>query len=274
MTASLSTVESDTASLATVASDTAVCVLSRATRPPRPLAGRNVSRCRAARAATPCRSRAGVPLLEEEARERRLVNLNRGTKSPMGPSGPVGKTHDLAGARVGISAQSVKRMARVVRAGVPVVSRFRPAENGVTGALVLQRNRSIERNSFVFNIHNQRGKFTEAALSDAVTNPREVQMAGRKQVKATTGACQGGQSIIGGLDGLIGADVEVKCTGGQTYRGTLRAVGEDFVSLGRASDGRTVLVSRAAVVAVVDELAPGLRAAGRRDAEDGLGGEL
>lgn len=55
------------------------------------------------------------PLLEEEARERSLANLNRGTKSPTGSLAPIGKANDLAGARVGVSGMSVKRAARVVR---------------------------------------------------------------------------------------------------------------------------------------------------------------
>lgn len=69
-----------------------------------------------------------------------------------------------------------------------------------------------------------------------------------------------------GLADLLGAVVELRCTGGLTFRGELRDVSRDTLTIERTADGRSVLVSRSAVVAVVDELAPGLRTATRRDA--------
>jgi hypothetical protein len=74
-----------------------------------------------------------------------------------------------------------------------------------------------------------------------------------------------------GMADLIGLDAEVRCSAGQVYRGTLRSVDADYLGLERASDGRAVLVARSAVVAVVDELAPGLRPTGRKSAEAALG---
>lgn len=78
---------------------------------------------------------------------------------------------------------------------------------------------------------------------------------------------------VPGLVTLIGAVVELRCIGGLTFRGELRDVSSDTLTIERATDGRSVLVSRSAVVAVVDELAPGLRTASRRDAADALEGE-
>ena len=86
-------------------------------------------------------------------------------------------------------------------------------------------------------------------------------------------AGQGKRPPVPTVSGLLGADVELKCASGQVYRGVLRAVGADYLTIERSSDGRVVLVSRSAVVAIIDQLAPGLRPAGRRDAEDALGGD-
>lgn len=71
---------------------------------------------------------------------------------------------------------------------------------------------------------------------------------------------------------LVNRDVEVRL-GGQVFRGVLRAVGEDYLALERASDGRVVLLNKAMVSAIVDQCAPGLRTASRRDAADTLEGE-
>jgi hypothetical protein len=81
-------------------------------------------------------------------------------------------------------------------------------------------------------------------------------------------AGQGRRPAVPGLNELIGADVELRCVAAQIYRGVLRAADADYLTIERSSDGRVVLVSRAAVVAILDELAPGLRAIGRRAAED------
>ena len=97
-------------------------------------------------------------------------------------------------------------------------------------------------------------------------------MSEHQQDKATRRGTSRGKRIITGLDALVGADVELKCASGQVYRGTLRTVGGEYLGLERASDGRVVLVNRLAVIAIVDEMAPLLKSAGRRDAEDALEG--
>ena len=70
---------------------------------------------------------------------------------------------------------------------------------------------------------------------------------------------------VPGLSELVGFDVELRCSAGQVFRGTLRSAGSEYLGLERATDGRVVLVSRSAVVALIDEVAPGLRTASRRD---------
>jgi hypothetical protein len=76
------------------------------------------------------------------------------------------------------------------------------------------------------------------------------------------------------LTGLIGRDVECRCAGGGCYRGTLRAIGNDFVRIERATTSRAVYVRRSGLVALVDETAPGLAAVGRRTAEEQADSEV
>jgi hypothetical protein len=98
-------------------------------------------------------------------------------------------------------------------------------------------------------------------LGATETTEREVRM-------AVLGQHGRRRSAVPGLGEMVGSDVEVKCSSGQVYRGTLRSVGSDYLGLERASDGRNLLVKCSAVVAVVDECPPSLRPAGRRHAED------
>jgi hypothetical protein len=72
------------------------------------------------------------------------------------------------------------------------------------------------------------------------------------------------------LGALLGRDVEARCAGGGCYRGTLRAVGNDFLRIERSTTSRAVYVRRSGLVALVDETAPGLAAVGRRTAEETL----
>ncbi|TAM56794.1 MAG: hypothetical protein EPN53_01030 [Acidobacteria bacterium] len=78
------------------------------------------------------------------------------------------------------------------------------------------------------------------------------------------------QNAVVDVAGLLGADVELRCAGGQIFRGALKSVGRDYLALERATTGRTTLVTKANVVAIVDERAPGLALAGRRAAEAAL----
>ena len=59
------------------------------------------------------------------------------------------------------------------------------------------------------------------------------------------------------VEALVGRDVEVRA-GGQCLRGTLRSVGQDFIVIERPN-GRVALVSRSAVVAIVEEFTAALR---------------
>jgi hypothetical protein len=72
------------------------------------------------------------------------------------------------------------------------------------------------------------------------------------------------------LGALLGRDVEARCAGGGCYRGTLQAVGNDFLRIERSTTARAVYVRRSGLVALVDETPPGLAAAGRRTADAAL----
>ena len=65
---------------------------------------------------------------------------------------------------------------------------------------------------------------------------------------------------------MRGADVELRVVGGAVIRGTLRAADPTWLTIERHT-GRLALVRTAAVATVCDERPPGLREAGRRDAE-------
>lgn len=73
------------------------------------------------------------------------------------------------------------------------------------------------------------------------------------------------------LGALVGRDVEARCSGGGCYRGTLQAVGDDFLRIARSTTARAVYVRRSGLVALVDETPTGLQAVGRRVAEAALG---
>jgi hypothetical protein len=62
--------------------------------------------------------------------------------------------------------------------------------------------------------------------------------------------------VPAGLDALVGNDVELRCAGGQVYRGNLLAVGAEFVTLERSTTRRAVIVARAHLAAIVDETPP------------------
>ncbi len=60
------------------------------------------------------------------------------------------------------------------------------------------------------------------------------------------------KKIAKGIEGFLGRDVEVRTAGGGSYRGALEAVDTTFLHVARAN-GRSVLIPRSAVVAIVDE---------------------
>ncbi len=75
-----------------------------------------------------------------------------------------------------------------------------------------------------------------------------------------------------GLSELVGADVEVRTIAGASIRGQLVGVEGDWLAVEKAAGGRLAFLRVAAVASVQDERAPGLRAAGRQDAGDAVGG--
>ena len=99
-------------------------------------------------------------------------------------------------------------------------------------------------------------------------------MAGRKQDKSTSGLPSRGESIIGGLDALIGADIEARSIGGSVTRGRLLEAGERFLIVERATTGRHAFVALAHLVAVVDETPPALSRREREELTAERGGGL
>jgi hypothetical protein len=88
----------------------------------------------------------------------------------------------------------------------------------------------------------------------------------RKTEAAVAG--QGRRPAVPGLNELIGADIEVRTLNGSSIRGTLLSASPDWLAVEKALGGRLTLVRVEAVASITDELAPGLRPAGRRHAED------
>lgn len=77
----------------------------------------------------------------------------------------------------------------------------------------------------------------------------------------------------GGLEGLVGHDIEVRAVGGAVVRGQLTAVDSAYLYILRHT-GRGALVARAAALVVVDEETLVPHGASRQDAEDTFGGEV
>jgi len=71
-----------------------------------------------------------------------------------------------------------------------------------------------------------------------------------------------------GLEGLVGADVEVRIGNGSPIRGELVGVDREFLHVERRSTGRVALVNRSSVQTVIDERAPLLRPSAGSTTED------
>jgi hypothetical protein len=73
-------------------------------------------------------------------------------------------------------------------------------------------------------------------------------------IKAMTKAAQRARRINSGdLAALVHSDVECRLAGGSVLRGELAGVGADYLTLRRATTGRTMLLQRQAVLAVVED---------------------